>query len=206
MSSLLAIVVPTMPSMADCISPAWMPNCAIASVAMLAALPKSAPVALASNTVDLAAPSRICCVVRPAVPSAMMASEASVALTLSVGSSPKSMIRSLSLPVSSAPVPIAALILAMRCSMSAAPDMLPARPAARPVNANTAPPAAALRPMPSMSFSGFRPRDSSPSALFSRCPRESLTSPMGPDARLTADRTILICSFAIICGLALPVP
>ncbi len=120
MENLEDVVTATMPSTAPSISSALILKIAIASVAMLAALERSAPVALASKTVLLAAPSKICVMSKPLRASISIACPASTAVTFNVGSSPKSRIKSPSSPTASMGLFITAAMLAICCSISIA--------------------------------------------------------------------------------------
>ena len=99
---------------------AEMLKSAIASEAIAALSAMSPPVALLSSTTFLAAPSRISVMLIPDCASCMMASDASVALTLSIGSMPSSWIKSLSGATSSVASPITAAMSATPCSRLAA--------------------------------------------------------------------------------------
>ena len=92
----------------------------IASEAIAALSAMSPPVALLSNTTFLAAPSRISVMLIPDCASCMMASDASVALTLSIGSMPRSAIKSPSGCASSIVMPMTDAMSAKPCSNDAA--------------------------------------------------------------------------------------
>ena len=100
-------------------------NWAIADVATSAEVAKSPPVELERRTVERAAPPRILSRPTPFLASVSIALDASVAVTLSLGSMPKSVMRSESFCVCSAVVPITDRMSATPCSMPAALRSVP---------------------------------------------------------------------------------
>ena len=169
--------------------PASMLKMAIASVAILAALPRSVPVLLASSTVDLAAPSNIWVMSRPLRASISIAAAASSAVTFNVGSSPRSRIRSPSGAISSRVRPITAAMLAMFWSI-----VIAAPTALRPISA-TAPPTAtapAVTAPRATAPAVCRP----PSPVLARLPRDDVTLPIGPLALSLAKISMAIFKLA----------
>ena len=155
-----------MPSTALIMSSAPMLNSAIASVPILAAVAKSAPVELASKTVDSAAPSKISAIVRPFLPSISMASAASVALTFRLGLRPNSLMRSPNGATSSAVAEKMAAMPLICASMSIAAFTPSTATAVTAADAAIAP--AATTPvtvaMPALKSSAFNA-----SVTYSRC-------------------------------------
>ena len=139
MPNLLATVTPVIWLTAVSISAAEMLNSDIASDAMAALSAMSPPVALLSSTTLRAAPSNISVMLIPDWASCMIASDASVALTLSIGSMPRSWISSLRGVTSSAATPMTAAMSATPCSRSAAlPTPTPIAAASPPTAATVA--------------------------------------------------------------------
>ena len=172
-----------------------MLNSAITSVAISAAMPKSAPVAFANNTVLRVAPCKISSIDRPLRANISIASAASVVLTFRLGSIDKSVIKSLNGCISSIVLPVTDAMLASCCSKSAALRTPPANATPAPA---TAVPIAAIAPTTPtvMVFCKLPNATSIPVVFLFNFPRESVTSLMADDALFFA--LIRMSSVAIV--------